>query len=290
MPVYVWLPDGEPDCVLLISHGMAEYAERYAPIAQLLVQKNIAVYAYDQRGHGKAVANIHEQGIVAAGWFYQQVEDIKLAIKHLRKLHPLKKIFLLGHSMGSFICQRYFQLHGNTIDGLVLSATNGKQDPLLGMGISIAWLQMKLFGSRYKSILIDKLSFGKFNAAFKPNRTTNDWLSRNMEEVDKYVADTQCGFVCSALFYFYFFSAIRDAFNKKNINSIPHNIPVYAFAGDKDPVGLAGKGFLQLIKNWKAAKVKDISYNLYKDGRHEMMNEINRNEVINNLNEWIKKY
>lgn len=290
MPVYEWQPDGKPDCVLLISHGMAEYAERYAAIASFFVKHNIAVYAYDQRGHGKAVADIYKQGIVAAGWFYQQVEDIKLAIEHLRKIHPHIKIFLLGHSMGSFICQRYFQLHGNTIDGLILSATNGKQDPLMGAGIIIAWLQMKLFGSRYKSNLIDKLSFAKFNAAFKPNRTTNDWLSRSTEEVDKYVADPKCGFVCSAMFYFYFFCGIRDAFNKKNITNIPQHIPVYAFAGDKDPVGLAGKGFLQLIKNWKMAGLKDISYNLYKDGRHEMLNEINKEEVINNIIYWIKKY
>lgn len=290
MPVYTWQPDAEPNAVLLISHGMAEYAQRYAGIASFFVQNNLAVYAYDQRGHGKAVANIQEQGIVTANWFYKQIDDINLAIEHLRKEHPGKKIFLLGHSMGSFICQRFFQLHGNSIDGLILSATNGRQDPLMGAGIAIAWLQMKLFGPRYRSTLIDTLSFGKFNAAFKPNRTTNDWLSRNKDEVDKYVADPQCGFVCSALFYYYFFSGIRDAFSKKNINTIPAHIPVYAFAGDKDPVGLRGKGFLELINNWKAAGVKDISYNLYKDGRHEMMNEINREEVISNLVKWLKSH
>ncbi len=290
MPVYTWLPIAEPDCVLLIAHGMAEYAERYAPITSFFTEKNIALYAHDQRGHGKAVANINEQGIVKAHWFYQQVEDIQTAIEHLKKIHPGKKIFLAGHSMGSFICQRYFQLHGNSIDGLILSATNGKQDPLMPAGIGIAWLQMKMFGPNYKSTLLNKLSFGKFNAAFKPNRTAYDWLSRNSEEVDKYVADPRCGFVCSALFYYYFFCGIRDALSKKNINSIPKHIPVYAFAGDKDPVGLEGKGFLQLIKNWKTAGVKDISYTLYKDGRHEMMNETNREEVINNLISWIKKY
>lgn len=290
MPVYAWLPDSEPTYVVHIAHGMAEYGERYKTIASLLVQQNIAVYAHDQRGHGKAVATINEQGIVEDNWFNEQVVDISLAIEYLRKEYPGKKIFLLGHSMGSFICQRYFQLYGKQIDGLILSATNGKQDPLMSVGIAVAWLQMKLFGSRYRSTLIDKLSFGKFNAAFKPNRTANDWLSRNNEEVDKYIADPQCGFVCSASFFYYFFKGIRYAFNKENIRSIPPDIPVYAFGGDKDPVGLQGKGFLELVSNWKAAGIKDISYDLYKNGRHEMLNEINREEVVTNLISWIKKH
>ena len=107
--------------------------------------------------------------------------------------------------MGSFICQRYFQVHGKEIDGLILSATNGRQDPLMGFGILLAKLQVKMFGSKYRSHLIDKLSFQKFNKTFKPNRTAFDWLSRNTKEVDAYAQDPQCGFVCSALFFYYFF-------------------------------------------------------------------------------------
>jgi alpha-beta hydrolase superfamily lysophospholipase len=211
-------------------------------------------------------------------------------IQYLRTIYPQQKIFLLGHSMGSFICQRFFQLHGNKIDGLILSATNGKQDPLLSFGIALAWLQMKLSGAAHRSHLIDKLSFQKFNKAFKPNRTISDWLSRDTKTVDTYLSDKQCGFICSTQFFYYFFKGIADALNKKNINKIPTNVPVYAFAGDKDPVGLFGKGFLQFISNWKAAGVQDISYKLYPGGRHEMLNEINRAEVINDLLHWIKEH
>ena len=138
--------------------------------------------------------------------------------------------------------------------------------------------------------MIDTLSFGQFNKKFKPNRTVSDWLSRDEKQVDKYVANELCGFVCTASFYYYFFKGIRDTFNKHNIQKIPSHIPVYAFAGDKDPVGLEGKGFLKLIQNWKAAGLKDISYHLYKDGRHEMMNDINREEVIENVIAFITKH
>ena len=290
MPVYAWLPDVAPHFVLHIAHGMAEYAERYAPVAEILVQQGIAVYAHDQRAHGKAVAGADDLGLGEDNWFYKQVDDIHLMMQHHRTAWPQQKIFLLGHSMGSFLCQRYFQMHGNTIDGLILSATNGKKDPLMGMGILLAWLQMKLFGANYRSKLIDQLSFGKFNDSFKPNRTASDWLNRDTKAVDAYIDDPQCGFICSAQFFYYFFKGISDAFDKKNIRLIPADIPVYAFAGDKDAVGLFGKGFLQFINNWKATGVKDISYKLYPGGRHEMLHEINRQEVLDDLVDWMNKH
>ncbi|MDB5276662.1 MAG: hydrolase, alpha/beta fold family [Ferruginibacter sp.] len=289
MPVYAWLPDAPPVSILHIAHGMAEYAERYNDIATIGVQQGIAVYAHDQRAHGKAVAGSNALGLGEKEWFNKQVDDLHLLMLHLKKIWPERKLFLLGHSMGSFLCQRFFQLHGNSIDGLILSATNGKKDPLMGAGILIAGLQMKLLGANYRSKLINKLSFGKFNNAFKPNRTTFDWLSRDTKTVDDYIANPLCGFVCSAQFFYYFFKGIQAAFDN-NIQSIPTNIPVYAFAGDKDPVGLEGKGFLQLISNWKAAGVKDISYKLYPGGRHEMMNEINRAEVLQDLLQWINNH
>ena len=290
MPVYAWLPDIEPVAVLHIAHGMAEYGQRYEHIAALLVGHGMAVYAHDQRGHGKAVSDTSKQGITGHDWYNRQVNDIDLCIQQHRLTHPDKKIFLLGHSMGSFLSQRYFQLYGKNIDGLILSASNGKQDPLMGVGIGVAWLQMKLFGPEYRSTLIDSLSFGAFNKKFKPNRTPSDWLSRDTEQVDKYVADEQCGYVCTALFYYYFFKGIRDGFAPENITRVPKDVPVYAFAGDKDPVGLEGKGFLSLVKKWKAAGVSDFTYDLYKDGRHEMMNEINREEVLQKLIHFIQTH
>ncbi len=287
MPMYAWLPNQEPAAILFIVHGMAEYAERYSTIVGGLIKNNIAVFANDNRGHGKAVTDINTLGIVENNWFNNQVEDILLAINFLKEAYPKKKIFLLGHSMGSFLCQRFHQLYGSSIDGLILSASNGKQDPLMSAGIAIAFVQMHLFGKKYRSRLLNTLSFGKFNNAFKPNRTLFDWLSRDTEEVDKYVEDPLCGFVCSASFFYYFFKGLKDIFDKQHIQNIPPNVPVYLFAGDKDPVGLFGKGFMKLYDVWKANGVKDISYKLYDDGRHEMLNETNREEVIADLVNWI---
>ena len=290
MPLYAWLPATEPDCILHVAHGMAEYAERYASIAPFFNQHNIALYAHDQRGHGRAVASAKELGCTPENWFYKQVDDIRLALQFLQQKHPGKKILLLGHSMGSFVAQRYFQMYGQETNGLILSASNGLQDPLMGAGISIAWLQKNVLGPHSKATLLDKLSFGKFNASFKPNRTNFDWLSRNETSVDLYNTDPLCGFESSASYFYYFFKGIRDAFKKSNIQKIPKDIPVYCFAGDRDPVGHCGKGVLKLIENWKAAGATDITYDLYKDGRHEMLNEINRAEVMENILLFIKRH
>lgn len=290
MPVYNWTATTKPCAIVVICHGMAEYAERYAPIAQVLNQNGLEVFAFDNRGHGNAVKTIADLGMVSDDWFSKQVNDINLVISHIRQNQQGKKIFLLGHSMGSFIAQFYFQAYGKNIDGLILSATNGEADPLLSAGIALAWMQMKIAGPNHRSHIIDKLSFGRFNSAFKPNRTDHDWLSRDEGEVDKYVHDPKCGFTCSARFFYYFFKGIEVVLQEQNISKMSFQIPVYAFAGDKDPVGLEGKGFLELIRKWKSAGIRDISYDLYKNGRHEMLNEINREEVLTNLINWIKKH
>jgi alpha-beta hydrolase superfamily lysophospholipase len=287
MPVYSWQLSSEIRAIVLIIHGLAEHGLRYAPIAEMLTPQRFAVFAYDNRGHGDATNML---GYAGKNFFYKQVEDIDLLIQHFRKNFPGKKIFVLGHSMGSFIAQRFFQLHGNKIDGLILSGTNGKQDPLLSFGIAVAWLQTKLLGRRHRSKLIFTLSFEAFNKPFKPVRTDFDWLSRNKTEVDKYIADPRCGFICTSSFFYDFFKGMRDCFKNENIASISTQIPVYIFGGDKDPVGLMGKGFMHLIKNWKKAGAKDIEYKLYSGGRHEMLNEINRNEVVDDLANWINAH
>jgi alpha-beta hydrolase superfamily lysophospholipase len=287
MPVYEWEPAGEPKAVIHIIHGLWEHALRYAPPAETLVQKGFAVYAHDNRGHGAATTVLGEAG---KNFFYNQVEDIRTLVHYYRERYPGKKIFLLGHSMGSLIAQRYFQLYGKEINGLILSGTNGKPDPLLPIVMAIEWLQMKRYGGGYRSKIFYRLLNAKYNRPFKPLRTQYDWLSRDEQEVDKALADPKMGFNCTASFYYDLLTGTRDIFKKKNILDIPNDIPVYAFSGDEDPAGLMGKGFMQLIANWKAAGIKDLEYKLYAGGRHEMMNELNRKEVLNDLSEWLEKH
>jgi alpha-beta hydrolase superfamily lysophospholipase len=289
MPVYGWLPGGEIKAIVLVAHGMAEYALRYQRFANFLNEQGIGVYANDHRGHGSYAAKDNLLGIPGDDWVNKQIEDLHGLQKQLRRSHTGKKFFLMGHSMGSFFAQRYAELYSATIDGLILSGTNGQKDPLLPFGIGLSGILTKAFGPSHKSKLINKLIFGKFNAGFKPARTPFDWLSRDIAEVDKYIADPLCGFIASVQMVNYLFRSLGETFDKKQLDRIRKDLPVYAFAGDKDPVGMQGKGFMTLIKNWKAAGINSIEYKLYKDGRHEMLNDINRNEVTADCLRWLEK-
>ena len=286
MPVYTWLPAGETKAVLQVVHGMAEHAQRYAELAEALNSKGFAVYACDLRGHGAyAGSQLTKPG---NDWFNKQVNELEQLTRYIEQQHAGKKIILLGHSMGSFLAQRYAQLYSQKISGLVLSATNGKPDPLLPFGIALSWLQMKIFGAETPAKFIDTLSFGRYNKTFRPNRTAHDWLSRDVAEVDKYLHDPLCGFISSVELFHYLFTGLYKIFKTYEINNIRKDLPVYAFAGDKDPVGMQGKGFMALIHKWNKVGIADIKYKLYPNGRHEMLHDINRKEVLGDLLQWLE--
>lgn len=290
MPAYKWLPAGQPKMVILLVHGMAEHAGRYTRFAKALNTEGFAVFANDLYGHGRDVTNEQLLGTVCDNWFNRQVDDLREFVFALKQRIPGVPVFLFGHSMGSFLAQRFSQLYSADIDGLVLSGTNGFKDPLLPAGIFLSKLLMQIKSPGYKSRLLNTLTFGKFNNAFKPNRTAFDWLSRDADEVDKYIADPACGFIGSVQLYYHLFKALQIIFDEKSIAAIRKDLPVYAFAGEKDPVGMQGKGFMKLVDNWKAAGIRNLEYKLYRDGRHEMLNETNRDEVMNDCIRWLKKY
>lgn len=287
MPIYQWLPPSSPKATIHIIHGLQEHALRYTHVAETLVQNGYAVYAHDNRGHGAAAKVLGDAG---DNFFDNQVKDIDTIVQYHRSNHTGKKIFLLAHSMGSLLAQRYFQLHGNNIDGLILSGSNGTPDPLLPIMLAIQWLQMRVYGLQHKSKIFNQILLKKFNQPFQPTRTKFDWLSRDEAIVDKATQDKQMGFDCTSSFYYSLTLGVKAIFKKENIQAIPKDIPVYIFSGDKDPAGLLGKGVTQLYNNWKSAGVKDISFKLYPGGRHEMMNEINQEEVMGDLLLWLEKH
>ena len=289
MPVHAWVPAEPCKAVIMLAHGMAEHSLRYDRFARALNKERIAVYANDHRGHGKAVIKAALAGIPGDDWVNKQIKDLHAFQFYLRKLHPGVPVFLMGHSMGSFFAQRFAQLYSESIDGLILSGTNGYKDPLLPVGIGLSHLLMRLNGAAHRSTIIQKLTFGKFNKEFKPNRTPFDWLSRDEAEVDKYISDPFCGFNASVQMVYHLFVSLASTFDQKEIERIRKDLPVYVFSGERDPVGMQGKGVMKLIENWKAAGMANIEYKLYQDGRYEMLNEINREEVTRDFLQWLKR-
>jgi alpha-beta hydrolase superfamily lysophospholipase len=287
---YKWSPDDSVNSkgIVQISHGMAELSARYERTASALTSSGYIVYANDHRGHGRTALSLDSIGYPGdRDGFSWMVRDMFQLSQIIKAENPSVPIFLLGHSMGSFLSQRYIQLHGGEIDGLVLSGTNGKQGLSLDIGILVARIEIKLRGRRAKSRTLNSLSFGSFNKSFHPSRTEFDWLSSDSSEVDKYISDEYCGRIFTAGFFNDFFEGLKEIENPSNMADIPRDLPVYIFSGEKDPVGGFTKGVMRLVQTYRSLGMKDVTYRFYKDGRHEMLNEINREQVVSDLIVWL---
>ena len=291
--VYKWLPMAKKEIigVVQIAHGMAENAGRYEALAKKLTNEGFAVYANDHRGHGKTAESVEKQGILAdSEGFKWMVEDVHKLTGIIKENHADMPVFLLGHSMGSFIAQKYIMLYGNELNGVILSGTNGKQGLMLSVGSLVAMLECQLKGRDSKSLRLTQMSFGSYNNNFKPVRTIFDWLSRDTNEVDKYINDPYCGTVFTNGFFYDFLEGLKEIEKQKNMAKVPKDLPIYMFSGAKDPVGNEGKGVRDLYDSYKSLGIKDVKIKLYDGGRHEMLNETNKEEVMEDLMEWINAH
>ncbi|MCY6355562.1 alpha/beta hydrolase [Clostridium sp. ZS2-4] len=290
--VYKWSPEKnkKAKAVLQIAHGMAETAARYENLAEQLTKEGYIIYANDHRGHGKTAKEVDKLGELGENGFEVMVDNMHQLTEIIEKENSKLPIFLLGHSMGSFLTQRYICLYGKELEGAILSGTNGSIGIMADIGRIIAKREIKRIGRSEKSERMDKLSFGGYNKAFKPNRTKFDWLSRDEKEVDKYIEDPFCGTVFTAGFFYDLLGGLKLIANKNEISRVPKTLPIYIFSGDKDPVGKNGRGVLRLVKAYKKVGIKDLTYKLYTEGRHEMLNEMNRDEVIKDLLLWLEDH
>lgn len=276
--------------VVQISHGMAEWAYRYDYFAKALNREGYIVYANDHRGHGLTAPSMEDVGYISDNdGFFDKVEDMRELNQLIREEHPSLPVVLFGHSMGSFLSQRYIQLYGSDLVGVILSGSNGKQGPIINLGIALAYLEMKFKGRRHRSRLLDKLSFGSYNRAFPDNRTKFDWLSRDEKQVDRYIEDPYCGGIFTSSFFYDFLRGLKMITRRKNLEAVSKNLPIYIFSGSMDPVGGFGKGVEKLKEMYETHGLKEVSLVLYPEGRHEMLNEINRDEVIEDIVRWLNK-
>ena len=290
--VYKWSPDENVQVkgIVQIAHGMAETAARYEDFARNLTNDGFIVYANDHRGHGKTAGEVQKLGDLGEDGFNSMVENMHELNMRIKEENHNLPVFLFGHSMGSFLTQRYICLYGSGLKGAIISGSCGKQGIIIDVARLIARGEIKKLGRSGKSNKLNKLSFGNYNNSFKKNRTDFDWLSRDNKEVDKYIDDPFCGTVFTAGFFYDFFGGIKSIADHKEIKKIPRDLPIYIFSGDKDPVGKNGKGVLKLVKTYKEHGVKDLAYRLYKDGRHEMLKESNKEEVIGDVIEWLNAH
>ncbi len=286
--VYQWLPVAPIRAVVLLAHGMAEHAGRYQRLGQALSAAGFALYAHDQRGHGRT-AEHGTLGLFAShqGWD-SVVNDLASLAQHIGQQHPGAPLFLFGHSMGSYIVQAYLLHHSASLQGAVLSGSNFQPPALYRAACVIARLEAWRQGPLGRSALIDWLSFGSFNKAFKPNRTAFDWLSRDSAEVDAYVADPLCGFRCTNRLWVDLLMGLEHISQPRHLAQIDPNLPILVMGGECDPVS-AGKRLKDLVGALRLAGNQRVQLQLYPQARHELLNETNRDEVTAALIAWLEQ-
>ncbi len=282
-------PDGAVRGVVNLAHGMAEHARRYDHLAEALTAVGLAVYAEDHRGHGETAGTEEALGHLAdrRGWALT-LDDLHRVTLRARADHPDVPVVLLGHSMGSFLAQQYLFTFPGEVDAVVLSGSNGPVGPMAEAGAVVARAERARLGSRGRSETLNRLVFGAYGKAFAPARTDFDWLSKDEAAVDAYIADPRCGFVCTSQFYLDLFSGLRVIGQVERVRAGARlDTPVYAFSGSEDPVGGAA-GVAALLEHYRAAGLTAVDHRIYPGGRHEMLNETNRDEVIADLLAWLE--
>lgn len=292
----IWKPDcmtGEhprkPRCVLQVVHGMEEYVERYDEFARFMNEYDICVIGEDHLGHGQSVKEEKDLGYFCAG---------NAATIVVRDVHRLKKIvqeqlpdvpfLILGHSMGSFIVRNYICRYGTGIAGAVIMGTGSKPEIVLGFGKFLTRLIALFKGGHYKSAFIQKMGFYGFGKRVKNPQSRNDWICANAETVKRYDTDPLCGFGFTVNGFHTLFTFISRCQSPLYLKRIPKRLPLFFVAGEEDPVGDYGKGVRKAYGSYKARGMMNLSMKLYKNDRHEILNEADKKTVSEDIYRWIE--
>jgi alpha-beta hydrolase superfamily lysophospholipase len=283
-----FLPEVAPLRALVqVAHGMAEHSARYARFARTLTEHGYGVYANDHRGHGQTVTRREELGHFADEKGWEKVTHDQLSLTtEIKSRHPGLPVFLMGHSMGSYIA-RSTALRSTGLAGLILSGTSHDSAFAMRGARLVAAAERLRLGPRGKSSLLRKTTFEAFNKKIDDPRTTCDWLSRDPFEVDKYLADPLCGFDCTTQLFWDMFGGMVEIFSQSELEKLPKTLPIYILAGEQDPLNNGLSAIKKLHKALEAAGLTDVTLRVYPGARHELLNETNRDEVTRDLVAWL---
>lgn len=286
----LWQPEGNADTVAMVqlSHGLGEHSSRYERFAQRCVQAGIALAVHNHRGHGESCATDKLGHFADNDGWNKVISDVGQVRNYLSQFADVP-LFMMGHSMGSFIAQCSLMRDTRNAAALILSASTWSSRALLIMGRLLARSEIFRHGGDAKSEKLNDLGFGRFNQQFAPNRTTADWLSRDENEVDKYVADPLCGGPYTNRLWYDFMGGLLDVTSARSLRDIPPGLPILILGGQRDPVG-GEDGLTKLALRYRSTAHTDVTLRIYEGGRHEMLNETNRDEVESDVVNWIKDH
>lgn len=276
----------KPKAVLQIVHGMVEHIERYDEFARFANNAGYLVVGHDHVGHGETVKDPKEYGAFPKNW-QDLITDVHTLQREVSKKYPDIPYIILGHSMGSFITRLYLAKYGRDVDAAIIMGTGQQPRVQTWTAIGLTKILRVLHGEKYRSKFLEQMSTGMFNRSFSPNRTKADWLSRDEAEVDKYLVHEHHQFTPTLNMYRALFTFSNLAASRKWIKKIPRSLPLLLISGAKDPVGGFGKGVTHFYKILRHEAFTDVTLKLYPDARHEILNELNKNEVMRDLVAWM---
>ena len=275
-----YIPENEIKAILQISHGMVEFIDRYENFAEYLCDKGILVTGNDHLGHGGSVTSVDNWGYFHEEEGYKKVlEDLHTLTNITKEKYPNKPYFLLGHSMGSFYARYYLSTYGKELDGAIIMGTAWQEKITLVAGKIICKIIAFFKGSKYRSSFVNKMAIGSYNKKWEPSTTHNDWLTKDEKIVKWYSNEPRCSFVFTINGFYNLFCVLEETCNKENINKVPKDLPVLFVSGNDDPVGSFGSGVTKTYNAFKECGIKDVSIKLYSNDRHEILNEIDKEQV-----------
>ena len=283
-----WTPEGQPKAVLQIVHGIAEFVERYDTFANYLTALGYVVVAEDHMGHGQSINGEGIQGYFHGGWF-TAVEDTMQLLQDTRKEYPDIPYVLFGHSMGSFMARTILCKYPDSgISAAIICGTGWQPAFAMPTVIKMVEAVCKKTGETKPSEMLQKLIFGSYNSRVEHPRTAFDWLTRDQKIVDAYIAHPLCGFTASCGLLREMMKGIYYGEQTKNLAMMRKDLPVFFIAGGDDPVGPYGKGVRQAAEAFRKTGMQDVSVHIYPLCRHEILNEVNREEVFEDVVRWME--
>lgn len=283
----MFIPDNKPIAILQIAHGMVEFFDRYEDFANYLCLKGFLVVGNDHLGHGDSVNSKDEWGYFGENGNKTLIEDMYKLTSLTKQKYPNIPYFLLGHSMGSFYARQYLFEYGSNLNGAIIMGTGLEDLMVVKAGMFMCSLLAKFKGWKYRSSFVNNIAFGSYNKKFEPSRTKMDWLSKDENIVDWYINEPRCTFMFTLNGYYNMFKGISRLHDKSLLNNVPKDLPILFVSGKDDPVGAFGKEVEKSANTLKDVGVKNIDIKLYENDRHEILNELDRQVVYEDIYNWL---
>lgn len=284
---YRWFnPEKKYIGVLLLTHGMLEYIERYQELAEYMASAGYFVAGHDHLGHGDSVKDTTELGYVGKQGAVVWLKDMERVRKMAVSYAPKVPCILLGHSMGSYLVRRYLIYNGDRVDGAVIMGTGHQSTALVKVGLLFTYLSMIRRGSKGHSPILNNFTCSGFAKRYPDNAHTGSWMSRDPQVLNQALQDERMNFEFSLNAFKALFETIEEVLDKKRVARMPKVLPLLILSGDEDPVGDNGKGIRRFEKMLKKIGMKNVSCKLYPKNRHELIHDLDKEQVFRDILQW----